>query len=308
MTLLEIVKLVDNFTYGLPPEELYKFCSHDGNQELGFIVPMVAQQLGNFPDAFQVDQDLRKVTINGTLDTLEKRNKALAIVARELNESGFIKGWRDELFTIYYPAHEPYALVERALSPLLGIVMYGIHINGYIPPHLSSTGEIQFWIPRRSKTKSTYPGMLDNTIGGGIGHPYGVFETVVKESYEEAGLSAEFIRKNSKAVGTVSYTFCDAETEYDNTIGLVQPEVQYIYDLVCDESVTPRPIDHEAESFHLMSFDEVWENIINGHFKPNCALVIADFLIRHGYITSENEPDYIEILSRLHRLPPFPLR
>lgn len=29
-------------------------------------------------------------------------------------------------------------------------------------------------------------------------------------------------------------------------------------------------------------------------------LVILDFLIRHNYLTPDNEPDYLEILTRLH--------
>lgn len=41
-----------------------------------------------------------------------------------------------------------------------------------------------------------------------------------------------------------------------------------------------RPCDGEAESFALMSTDEVLEHIIKGKFKPNCALVLIDFFIR----------------------------
>jgi len=35
-------------------------------------------------------------------------------------------------------------------------------------------------------------------------------------------------------------------------------------------------------------------------FKPNCALVLLDFMIRHGLITAENEPNFLEIMTRLH--------
>jgi hypothetical protein len=37
-------------------------------------------------------------------------------------------------------------------------------------------------------------------------------------------------------------------------------------------------------------------------------LTTQDFFIRHGIITPENEPNYIEIASRLHRELEFPLR
>lgn len=308
MSLLDVVKLVDNFTYGSVPEGVYRLVSHDGEQELGYLISSVVKKLSKFKEVFNVDDSKKTVTIQAGLDTIGKRNRAFERVANELKETGYVKGWRNELFTIYYPAHVPYFQVERAFSPLLGIVMYGIHVNGYIPAAISTTGEIQFWIATRSKTKSTYPGMLDNTIGGGIGDNYQVFETVVKESYEEAGLEASFVESNSKAVSTVSYIFCDTDTEYDKTIGLIQPEVQYIYDLEFDNETIPVPVDHEAEDFQLMSYKDVIQNIMSGNFKPNCALIIIDFLIRHGYITSENEPEYIEIVSRLHRKPPFPLR
>ncbi len=43
-----------------------------------------------------------------------------------------------------------------------------------------------------------------------------------------------------------------------------------------------------------------------GEFKPNCALVLLDFFVRHGIVTAENEPDYIDIVSRLHRRVEFP--
>ncbi|CCH42559.1 Nudix hydrolase [Wickerhamomyces ciferrii] len=308
MNLLGIVESVNSFTYGEKPNDLYILRSHDGKQPLGYVVPDVAKELNKFPNVFQVDDDLVQIKISSNLDTIEKRNRGFKEVADSLNESGFIKGWRNELFIIHYPAHEPYVYLERAFSPLLGIVMYGIHANCYIPKELSSTGEIQFWIPRRSKTKSTHPGMLDNTVGGGLGHPFGVFDTLIKESEEEAGLERSFVKKNAKAVGTVSYTLCDKQFNYGYELGLIQPEVQYIYDIPCDESIVPKPNDNEVECFHLMSFEEVWTNLLDEQFKPSCALVIIDFLTRHGFVNSENEPDYVEILAKLHRLPPFPLR
>jgi hypothetical protein len=42
-----------------------------------------------------------------------------------------------------------------------------------------------------------------------------------------------------------------------------------------------------------------------GEFKPSCAAVMMDFFVRHGFITAENEVDYVEIVSRLHRKLPF---
>jgi len=88
---------------------------------------------------------------------------------------------------------------------------------------------------------------------------------------------------------------------------LLQPEVQYCYDLEVGEDVVPQPCDDEVQDFHLLTIDEVKGELANGNFKPNCSLVLIDFLIRHNIITPENEPNYIELTSRIHRALEFPL-
>ena len=45
---------------------------------------------------------------------------------------------------------------------LLGVRQYGVHMNGFF---YDADGEVKMWIGRRSPTKPTYPGMLDNTVG-----------------------------------------------------------------------------------------------------------------------------------------------
>mmetsp|Transcript_9640 Transcript_9640/g.23168 ORF Transcript_9640/g.23168 Transcript_9640/m.23168 type:complete len:81 (-) Transcript_9640:1447-1689(-) len=37
-----------------------------------------------------------------------------------------------------------------------------------------------------------------------------------------------------------------------------------------------------------------------GHYKPNCAIVIIDFLMRHGYVAPEEE-GYLELLAGLRQ-------
>lgn len=33
---------------------------------------------------------------------------------------------------------------------------------------------------------------------------------------------------------------------------------------------------------------------------PLICVVVIDFLIRHGYLTPDNEPDYLNIVTRMH--------
>lgn len=306
--LLEIVKECDLFAYnGQGPsnsQSLYYLKTHDNQATLGHIVPEVATQLLQYPE-FVTLQKTNELIINPELSTVEQRSAKVAEIASKLRASGkfiTLKGWRNELYTAYYPTHTPYFHTERAFSPLLGIVMYGVHINGYIPP-ASSEEELRLWIPRRANNKATFPSMLDNTIAGGLGGGLGPYETAVKEGYEEAGMQEEYIKQNLRQAGVVSYIYvCEEEG------GLIQPEVQYVYDLQFKEGMSPQPIDGEVQEFYLMGLAEVMERLRDREFKPNCALVIIDFLIRHGYVTAENEPEYLEIVSRLHRMLGFPTR
>ncbi|ODV59325.1 uncharacterized protein ASCRUDRAFT_77083 [Ascoidea rubescens DSM 1968] len=323
---LEIVKQVDTLPYpGEKDYELflqntYELITHDGEQTIGHIITYIVQSLKKCmeltnDDCLIFDNKQKKCFINPRLDTFDKRSGAFNKIATVCRDEKIIKvlehGWRNESYVIYYPTSVPYIAVERAFSVLLGVVTYGVHLVCYIPPHLSSTNELKFWIPKRSKNKPTFPSMLDNTVAGGIAYPYGVFETLVKESEEEASLSSKFVEENSKSCGVLSYTYKKNGANYDSANCNIQPETEYIYDIEMSEGDIiniPKPNDNEVEWFKLLSLNEVLEKLKQGEFKPNCALVIIDFLIRKSYITPENEPYYLEIVQRSHRKFPYPTR
>ena len=42
-------------------------------------------------------------------------------------------------------------------------------------------GQYRFWIPKRSSTKETWPGYLDNSVAGGITSGDGPLEAIVRE-------------------------------------------------------------------------------------------------------------------------------
>jgi 8-oxo-dGTP pyrophosphatase MutT (NUDIX family) len=129
-----------------------------------------------------------------------------------------------------------------------------VHMTAYVPPSPSSP--LRIWTPRRSLGKSTYGGMLDNTVAGGIASGMGVFDTLVKEGGEEASLPAELIIAKAKGVGMVSY-FYQREKSAGGEIGLLQPEVEYVFDLELGEDIVPKPCDDEVQEFILMPVDDV---------------------------------------------------
>jgi 8-oxo-dGTP pyrophosphatase MutT (NUDIX family) len=275
---------------------------------LGYLLPSVALTLTNLPDwsvSSQHDEPRTVTLLNGS--TSAERSAIIAKTTQAMRETGHFRvldKWRGELYAVYGPSGEEVFRIERSASPLFGVVTYGVHLTGYTRD--KESGTLKLWVPRRAKTKQTYPSMLDNTVAGGMAAGEQPFECMVREAMEEASLP-EGISRRAKAVGCVTYFYIRDERAGGET-GLLQPECQYVYDLdLAGEDVICKPNDEEVEAFELLGVEQVLTALGNAEFKPNCALVMIDFLIRHGIITKENEKDYAEIVQRCHRRLQFPM-
>ncbi|KAK8090952.1 hypothetical protein PG994_000457 [Apiospora phragmitis] len=192
----------------------------------------------------------------------------------------------------------------RAAAGLFGICCRGAHMTVYTR---TSAGEIKIWVPRRSRHLKTWPGKLDTTVAGGIRAEESPFECIIHEADEEASLSEEFVRKHAQSVGVVTYV-AESAAGSGGELGLVVPDVLYVYDLEVGPDIIPKPQDDEVEEFYLISVEEVKEALLREEFKTNCASVMIDFFVRHGILTDDNEPDFLEIVIRLHRDLPVPTR
>lgn len=118
--------------------------------------------------------------------------------------------------------------------------------------------------------------MLDNTVAGGITAGDLPRKSIIRECAEEASLDPLFVAQRVRQTNVITYNSRTAE-------GWLSPEVQYCYDLELPdpetdtgarEGVIPttNAADGEVESFSLMTVDEVVQHMVDGHFKPNCAL------------------------------------
>lgn len=293
--LLDLVNIVDNSPYKntLSSDNLglTYFLSHDG-VVLGKIIKKTLEHL-KYVEWLEIKNNTVRIT-----DSKDLSSKFAKLTSQWRSEDKFdcLRGWRDELYTCYTTGGKKYFDIERSAACIFGLVTYGCHISGYIPDLK------KIWVPRRSYKKPTFPGMLDNTVAGGLGDGLSFKECAVKECKEEANIEEDYARKNLVSVGVLTYEFIHPET------GFYQPEVESIYDLIMAPDVVPKVNDGEVHEFMLMSYTEVIERLLKGEFKYNCALVIIDFLIRHGEIDIDSEPDYIEITSRCHRMLEYPLR
>ncbi|TKA69829.1 hypothetical protein B0A49_05880 [Cryomyces minteri] len=309
---LDLINECDAFPYYQTDPEVYlqhistyyHFQIANSSSTLGYVLPSVAEVLRGL-SSWTLDDDTRTLTLDSG-STAEERSAIIAATCeamRKIDHFRVLRGWRNELYPVYAAGGELLFSIERAASSLFGIVTYGVHMTAFVRG--KEAGALKIWVPRRARNKQTYGGMLDNTVAGGISTGEATFESLVREAAEEASLPEELVRREARACGCVTY-FYIRDARAGGETGLLQPECEYIYDLELDEDVVPRPGDSEVEEFYLWTVQEVQEAMARGEFKPNCAMVLLDFFMRHGILTCENEKDYVEIVARLHRRLEFP--
>ncbi|CAM1511085.1 Fc.00g085980.m01.CDS01 [Cosmosporella sp. VM-42] len=319
-TNLELVGVADVFPYvDTSPEEfqqmhdgLYSFMweDDDGSYPIGYILERVFHELVKVPVSvrgeMEIDKKNRTVTIFQQPTEQQRTSKvaALAKYWREEKTFPLLRGWRDELWPVYSRTGELLFSMERAAMGLLGTMRYGVHMIAYVKDDSAPHG-VKLWIPTRAANKSTYPGMLDNTVAGGLMTGEDPFECVIREADEEASLPDDLVRSQAKFVGNVTYIYITNKDQVGEG-GFIYPECQWVYDLQLPADVIPKPKDGEVEKFELCGVDQIKKDLAAAKFKPNCGLVTLDFFIRHGILTKDNEPEIEEIGRRVRRDMPFP--
>ena len=257
-------------------------------QQAGWVRRDVAVRLASYPTVFAVD-DQKRVRLRDHLDTFDHRSAAVGDVARDLYEAGVFAGWRNEWFPVLPRfGAEPLMRLERAAVPMFGTHAYGVHLNGFV----RDGKRLKLWIGKRAADRPIEPGKLDHLVAGGIPLGLSVQECLIKEAEEEASIPAALAAR-ARPAGAIRYRM-----EHQ---GWLRNDTMFVYDLELPADFTPVNRDGEIASFRLMELDEVERILAAGEdFKFNVALVLIDFLIRHGHVTPEH-PDYSDLALGMWR-------
>ncbi len=222
----------------------------------------------------------------------DDRDAALASINATLHQAGWVRGWRDEFFALLDPdTGQRLARLERAACRFWGTLTLGAHANGFVadaqgrPTHL--------WIARRSASKATDPGLLDNLIGGGVSDGQSPQQALVREAWEEAGLSP---RQLEPALpGRV------LRLHRDIPEGL-QLEDLHTFDIPMPAHLQPVNQDGEVAGFECLPLQQALRAAAGSGMTVDAALVTLDFALRHRLL----EPATADLLSPL--LPLLPNR
>ena len=278
---------------------LLRHFDHAHNSDLTNWTPWYQQSLllGYTHQAFKergIEMGLWSQTDKGLCIASESKeilSKKFAEFAEDVYRSRLLENWTGELFPVKASVEDTERFVmERTLTASLGCLTFGVHLNGFVR---AQTG-LQLWVAKRSQKKPTFPGKLDNLVGGGQPAGISLFDNLKKECLEEAGID-ENLASLSIATGTISYQYSDGNK--------LKRDVLFCYDLELPDHFKPICQDGEVDSFERLPINDVLEIIrTTNRFKYNCNLVIIDFAIRHGILNGDNTPEYSLLCARRNQL------
>ncbi len=258
-----------------------------GQQQVGWIKKNHCPFLKNKTKFFQLDTD--QVCLIDRFDNYDQRTQAIAKVVFALRKEGIVSDWRSELYPVS-PAYgqKPLLALERSIAPFFGIKTYGTHLNGYY----EKDHQIWVWISRRASHLKFAPDKLDNLAAGGLTLGLSPQENMLKEAVEEAQIPRELLA-HMRGTGAVCYLM-------DTPRGIT-PDTMFVYDLKLPADFNPTTDGTEVSHFMIYSLTELAALVYDtDYFKYNSALVIIDFLIRHGGISADH-PEYLETITALRR-------
>lgn len=181
-SLLEAVASCDKFPYEIDASSTDEIHHATpiilGPHLIGNVLPHALPHLKTYNESFEEGKQPfvitpERITFADWVNTPDLRTntvKTLMDFWREQKTFQVLAGWRNELYPVYGDASQPdnvAFVMERAATPLFGISTFGCHLNAFTR---DPEGNILMWVARRSKSKQTYPGLLDNCVSSENSH------------------------------------------------------------------------------------------------------------------------------------------
>ena len=267
-TLAALEEMLQNTARPAPPDFLpiQLIANNAVSQTIGHLNPefisYLQETLANHPiDLVSIGAD----QVNITLRRPKELSESLYQLAQRMRLGGFIPGWRNEDFAwLDQYGHQSFRL-ERAAFRTFGFRSMATHINGF-------TKANNLWLGRRSETKATDPGKLDNIAAGGITADETPWVSAKRELWEEAGVPAK-LADEIEPVGRIHMRRPIPGRGFHD-------ELLFIYDLGLADNFVPTNHDGEVSGFIEISLAEAAARILADEFTSDAALVTADFILR----------------------------
>ncbi|RDA84629.1 hypothetical protein CP532_5714 [Ophiocordyceps camponoti-leonardi (nom. inval.)] len=304
---------------------LWEFCLLDNMRPVGYMLPESVASIMWEGTGFHVSKAKRRVHLMVDMgrggDVVDVcRDEFVDLCEKNVDVVGGLGKWLGDKAD-YHPirgldSHLAGLQMPSPLRGVFGIVTSGVHMNLYTMKKVNGRPKMHVWVSRRSD-QVTYAGKLDQVVAGAMdpGDAMDPLRTLQREAMEEARLTIEMNSLRATAdgvvVGTVEHgpriSFYDRK---DPTAGWergqLEPGIRFTFDLEVDASFRPTRGEPETSTgFVLKAVDEVKRDLMLREWKPNCGLVMLDFLLRKDQIRPEDDVWYGLLKQGLQRQLPL---
>ena len=118
---------------------------------------------------------------------------------------------------------------------------------------------------------------------------------MAKEAGEEAGLEAA-LADRAVSTGVLSQMTSKADGS------CLKQSLYFVWELEVEADWAPSAADGEVARFERWDMARLERELREGELlRPAMTLVMTDFLLRHGRITPDSEPDYEQLVLAMHQ-------
>lgn len=241
----------------LPPEGSMPITI--SNRVSGWVTPQALPHVKQI-DAVLVEPEAVHIAQNS--DNFDFVSQKLDEIAQNLKGTGCLRGWRNEQIDVIGEG-QLLATIERAATRALGLLTQAVHLNAW-----SADGRM--WIARRSATKQNNPGLWDTLVGGLVSAGESPKSSLIRESYEEAGLGESDLQN----MGDLNLSVRVHRRLPEG----YQVEDLYVCDCVLDNNVVPKNMDGEVSEIKLLDTDVIINMLEQDLFTYEAELSILEGL------------------------------
>jgi len=286
-----------------------------------FVLDALANQAGVTKDVLRLNVDvksLRKIDF-GDDELFEKRTAALDNITTQLLSLGVISHKHSDMYPVspfseqarFEVKPQNFALVNRSTAPYLGIDSIGVHLHCYVCQRGNGGNKPEIegvWLAKRASTKSHHPNLWDPTVAGGQPVHLSLYENIIKEAHEEAGVPSEWLRLDGSSTSQYGTVFTD-HTDDPVTMTTAKPDgsclkrsIYYSFDLEVPRDWSPIAVDGEVSEFKLYSIKELEEELRCGKsVRPAMRSVLLDFMMRHYLWKESSQIELKELREAMRR-------
>lgn len=321
--------------------DMWEFWVLGVGEVVGYIRDSVQKEMFWDQRNFVVEEDKKRITLRPRFHAGED---CPASCAKALSDLCLINHWRFkgclESWRTTQEDKRPFHIIHNSqelwqnlhiplpLRGLLGVITVGVHLNMYTVKMVDGKEEVdKIWVAQRSTQRDrNFAGMLDQVVAGALD----VFDridgslapaaTLKREAAEEAGLDYDIDTKTMsilagwrritlgpvESIPYITYYDCKDANAGRTLVGHLEPGVRFVYDLkLTAPDFQPTKREVNIEKFEAHSVDGIKTTLREKRWKPNCGLVMLDFLIRKGLVTAVEEPRIEEMKTALRGGLPF---